>query len=99
MTDVQWSVGNVKAVHDISMDLGGNGRMCIVESRVLGDPFYPNATGYLVYHNETDDPGGKGPWHTLTHLSVSYSGLSSKMLIKIFVRKNLNILKEIQNRM
>ena len=68
VTDVQWSVGNVKAVHDISMDLGGNGRMCIVESRVLGDPFYPNATGYLVYHNETDDPGGEGPWHTLTHL-------------------------------
>lgn len=68
VTDVQWSVGNVKAVHDISMDLGGNGRMCIVESRVLGDPFYPNATGYLVYHNETDAPEGNGPWHTLTHL-------------------------------
>lgn len=68
VTDVQWSVGNVKAVHDISMDLGYNGRMCIVESRVLGGPFYPNATGYLVYHNETDAPGGSGPWHTLTHL-------------------------------
>lgn len=27
VTDVQWSVGNVKAVHDISTDLGYNGRM------------------------------------------------------------------------
>ena len=33
VTDVQWSVGNVKAVHDISMDLGGNGR-----TRLRGRP-------------------------------------------------------------
>ena len=87
MTNAEWSVGNVKAVHYISIDLGPDSELSIVESRIMGDPFYPNATGYLVYHNVTDDVP-KNPWHILTHLG-QFGWISD-------IRSNGNDLLEIE---
>ena len=66
--EVTWSIGNVQTFHDLPLDMGHYGNLRIISSRNMGDPTSPYATGYLIYYNDTDDPGGGGPWYSLTHL-------------------------------